>query len=306
GFYSTIDDRDAEAKPLNGALGRRAALAHWVASKENPLTPRVIVNRLWQQRFGYGIVRTSSDFGVTGDRPTHVELLNWLASELTANNWSLKRVHKLMVLSTAYRQGTRGADAGTKADPDNKLLWQFPRRRLDGEALRDAMLAVSGQLNLKAGGPGVFPELPAELQKSVGARWVPTADPAERNRRSVYVFVKRNLRYPLFTLFDAPDRNETCSRRFATTTAPQALAMLNDATVIGFGKQFAARVTKDVGTDPTKFTDRAFRIAIGRPATSEEHEAMLGYLSRHKGTTTEATNDLCHALLNLSEFLYVD
>lgn len=311
GYFSTIDDRDAKAEPVNGALGRRAALAQWVASPDNPLTARVIVNRLWQQRFGHGIVRTASDFGVTGDRPTHPELLNWLACELVApdrtagaSTWSLKHVHKLMVLSAAYRQGTRGE--GAAADPENKLLWQFPRRRLDGEALRDALLAVSGQLNLKAGGPGVFPELPAELQKSVGSRWVPSADPAERARRSVYVFVKRNLRYPLFALFDAPDRNETCARRFATTTAPQSLAMLNDAIVIGFGKQLAARVAKEVGAEPEKFVDRAFWVAINRPATSEERAAMLGYLSRHQGTAGEAAADLCHALLNLNEFLYVD
>ncbi|AWM40420.1 hypothetical protein GobsT_10830 [Gemmata obscuriglobus] len=306
GFIATIDDRDAAPQPTNGSVGRRAALAGWVASRENPLTARVIVNRLWQQRFGYGIVRTSSDFGVTGDRPTHPELLNWLADELVAKNWSLKHVHKLMVLSAAFRQGARGEEAGATADPDNKLLWQYPRRRLDGEALRDAMLAVSGQLNLKAGGPGVFPELPAELQKSSAGRWTPTADVSERNRRSVYVFVKRNLRYPLFTLFDAPDRNETCARRFVTTTAPQSLAMLNDALVIGFGKQLAARVTKEAGADREKFVGRAFLIAVNRPPTSEEQAAMAGYLARHKGSDEEARADLCHALLNLNEFVYVD
>ncbi|MDY3561388.1 DUF1549 and DUF1553 domain-containing protein [Gemmata sp. JC673] len=306
GFIATIDDRDADPQPTNGSVGRRAALAGWVASRENPLTARVIVNRLWQQRFGYGIVRTSSDFGVTGDRPTHPELLNWLADELVAKNWSLKHVHKLMVLSAAFRQGARGEEAGATADPDNKLLWQYPRRRLDGEALRDAMLAVSGQLNLKAGGPGVFPELPAELQKSSAGRWTPTADASERNRRSVYVFVKRNLRYPLFTLFDAPDRNETCARRFVTTTAPQSLAMLNDALVIGFGKQLAARVTKEAGADREKFVGRAFLVAVNRPPTSEEQAAMAGYLARHKGSDEEARADLCHALLNLNEFVYVD
>ena len=306
GFYSAIDDRDADAKPLATSSGRRAALANWVASKDNPLTARVIANRIWQQRFGFGLVRTSSDFGVTGDRPTHPELLNWLASELTAKDWSLKHIHRLMVTSMAYRQGTRGANEGTKIDPDNKLLWQFPRRRLDGEALRDAMLAVSGQLDLKAGGPSVFPELPPELQKTAGAAWKVSADVAERNRRSVYVFVKRNLRYPLFALFDAPDRNETCSRRFITTTAPQALALLNDNIVLSFGKELANRVTKEVGTDREKFVDRAFRLTIGRPATSEENTAMRGYMARHKGTAPEAAIDLCHALLNLNEFLYVD
>ncbi len=133
-----------------------------------------------------------------------------------------------------------------------------------------------------------------------------TADAAERDRRSVYVFVKRNLRYPLFALFDAPDRNETCSRRFATTTAPQALTLLNDAIVLGFAKDFAARVTKEAGTDPAKVIDRAFLLALGRAPTTEERAAMLGFLKEHKGTSAEAVTDLCHALLNLNEFLYVD
>ena len=325
GFIAAITDKDADAKPAAGSSGRRAELANWVVSKDNPLTARVLVNRLWQQHFGYGLVRTGSDFGAAGDRPTHPELLNWLASELMSpsggrkppvgdsaqgayaprSDWSLKHIHKLIVRSAAYRQGTRSTDDAVKADPDNKLLWQYPRRRLDGEALRDAMLAVSGQLNPKAGGPGVFPDLPPELQKTFPT-WKPSADPAERNRRSVYVFVKRNLRYPLFSLFDAPDRNETCARRFATTTAPQALTLLNDSVVIGFAKGFADRVTKEVGTDREKVTDRAFALAIGRPPTTEERSAMLGYLKRHKGTDAEAVIDLCHALLNLNEFLYVD
>jgi len=305
GFISVITPKDADTRPRNGSSGRRAALAEWVASKDNPLTARVIVNRLWQQHFGYGIVRTSSDFGVAGDKPTHSELLNWLAHDLVAHGSSLKHTHRLIVTSSAYRQSAHGSEAGAKADPDNKLLWQYPRRRLDGEALRDAMLAASGLLNPKAGGPSIFPELPAELQKN-NPSWKPSADSAERNRRSVYVFVKRNLRLPLFTLFDAPDRNETCARRFATTTAPQALTLLNDSVVLGYAKAFAGRVTKEVGTGHEKVIERAFALACGRPPTSEERAAMLGFLTRHTGTDSEAVVDLCHALLNLNEFLYVD
>ena len=316
GFIGVITAKDAEVKPLNGSIGRRTALANWIADAKNPLTARVLVNRLWQQHFGYGIVRTSSDFGVAGDRPTHPELLDWLAAEFVTPTtsasggrkppeWGMKHLHRLMVTSAAYKQGARGSDEGAKADIENRLLWQYPRRRLDGEALRDAMLAVSGQLNPKAGGPGVFPELPVELQKTYPS-WKPSADVAERNRRSVYVFVKRNLRYPLFTLFDAPDRNETCARRFVTTTAPQALTLLNDSVVLGFANSFATRVTKEVGTDREKVIERAFAIACGRPPTSEERAAMLGYLTRHTGTETQAITDLCHALLNLNEFLYVD
>ena len=314
GFIASITPKDAAVKPVGASSGRRTALANWIASKDNPLTARVIVNRLWQHHFGHGIVRTGSDIGVAGDRPTHPELLNWLASELVSPSggreppvsaWSLKHIHRLIVTSAAYRQGAKGGEAGAKLDPDNKLLWQYPRRRLDGESLRDAVLAVSGRLNPKAGGPSVFPELPAELQKSAPS-WKPSADPAERDRRSVYVFVKRNLRYPLFALFDAPDRNETCARRFTTTTAPQALTLLNDSVVLGYAKAFAERVQKDAGTDREKVIARAFALAVGRPPTSEEAAAMLGFLKRHTGTPAEAVADLCHALLNLNEFLYVD
>lgn len=323
GFIATIDNRDATTKPTNmGTPGRRAALAEWIASKDNPLTARVIVNRLWQHHFGKGLVASSSDFGITGERPTHPELLDWLAAELKESspslsrgeresrdegrNWSLKHIHRLIVTSAAYRQSAKGDPTGSKTDPENTLLWQYPRRRLEGEALRDAMLAVSGRLNLKAGGPSVFPEIPPELLKSAGAQWKVTTDPAERDRRSVYVFVKRNLRYPLFSLFDAPDRNETCSRRFATTTAPQALTLLNDGIVLGFAKDFAARVTKESGNDPEKVVDRAFVVAFGHVPTSEERQAMIDFMKNHKGTFAEAATDLCHVLLNLNEFLYVD
>jgi hypothetical protein len=316
GFLSVIADGVPEIKPTGKTPGRRAVLANWVASKDNPLTGRVIVNRLWQHHFGTGIVATPGDLGVTGDRPTHPELLNWLACELVApanpererrgvEPWSLKHLHRLMVTSAAYRQSARDDFDGARVDPENRLLWHFPGRRLDGESLRDAMLAVSGRLNLKAGGPSVFPEIPAGVT-GAGEAWKVTPDAKERDRRSVYVFVKRNLRYPLFTLFDAPDRNETCSRRFVTTTAPQALTLLNDPIILGFAKSFAARVTKEAGTDPVKVIDRAFLLALSRPPTSEERETLLAFLKSHPGKPADAVTDLCHALLNLNEFLYVD
>jgi hypothetical protein len=304
GFLSAFDTRDAEVKPIGNSPGRRAAFAAWVTQPDHPLTARVMANRIWQQHFGKGIVATSSDFGVTGDRPTHPDLLNWLAAEFVKNKWSVKHLHRLIVTSAAYRQGSRGDAAGANADPDNALLWQFPRRRLDGESLRDAMLATAGLLNPKAGGPSVFPEVPVELK--AGASWKVSENPADRHRRSIYVFVKRNLRYPLFALFDAPDRNETCSRRFVTTTAPQALTLLNDAIVLGFAKTFADRVLKDSGTDAGKAIDRAFTLALGRLPDSEERAAALAFVKGHKGALPDAVGDLCHALLNLNEFLYVD
>ncbi|MFO0801553.1 MAG: DUF1549 and DUF1553 domain-containing protein [Gemmataceae bacterium] len=284
GFLSAIDDRDAVVKPATRTSGRRTALAEWIADAKNPLTSRTMVNRIWQQHFGNGIVGTSSDLGVTGDRPTHPELLDWLAAEFS-RTWSVKHIHRLIVTSAAYRQST------------------FPRRRLDGEALRDAMLASASLMNNRMGGPSVFPELPAEIK---AANWKPSADAAERNRRSIYVCVKRNLRYPLFSLFDSPDRVETCSRRFVTTTAPQALTLLNDAIVLNIAKSFGTRVLKDAGNDPEKVIDRVFELALSRLPTTEERTAMRSFLNDHKGTFADAVTDLCHSVLNLNEFLYVD
>jgi hypothetical protein len=304
GFLSAFDDRDATVKPTPaGTSGRRAALANWIADPANPLTARVMANRVWQSHFGRGIVGTPSDFGVTGDRPTHPELLDWLATRFVRDGWSVKKLHRLVVTSTAYRQSARGNESGAKADPGNALLWQFPRRRLDGEALRDAILATAGVLNLQAGGPSVFPELPAEIK---AGSWKVSADPAQRNRRSVYVNVKRNLRYPFFSLFDSPERTETCARRFVTTTAPQALTLLNDAIVLGYAKTFAGRVLKDARSDPDRAIGRAFELALGRGPSTEERESMRVFLKKHPGPFPDAVADLCHALLNVNEFLYVD
>lgn len=284
GFLSAIDDRDATVKPTSRTSGRRTALAEWIADAKNPLTARTMVNRIWQQHFGTGIVGTSSDLGVTGDRPTHPELLDWLAAEFS-RTWSVKHIHRLILTSSQYKQAT------------------FPRRRLDGEALRDAMLASAGLLNNRMGGPSVFPELPAEIK---AANWKPSTDAGERNRRSIYVCVKRNMRYPLFSLFDSPDRVETCSRRFVTTTAPQALTLLNDAIVLDIAKSFGSRVLKEAGNDADAAIGRAFELALSRPPTTEERAAMRAFLKEHKGPFPDAVTDLCHSVLNLNEFLYVD
>jgi len=298
GFIASITEKDPTIKATATTSGRRSALAVWIADAKNPLTARVIVNRAWQHHFGIGIVPSSSDFGVGGDRPTHPELLDWLAGEFVGSHgWSLKKLHRLIVTSAVYRQGARGT--ANEADPDNALLWQYPRRRLDGEALRDAVLATAGVLNTKAGGPSVYPELPVEMKGG----WKVSADPAERNRRSVYVAVKRNLRYPFFNLFDSPERVEACNRRFVTTTAPQALTLLNDTMILGHAKTFAQRVTRDAGTDPEKVVTRAVELALSRPPSSEEKAALVAFL-RNGGA--DAVTDLCHALLNLNEFLYVD
>jgi hypothetical protein len=321
GFLSALDDRPATlAAPKPGArtTGRRAELARWLTSPDNPLTARVMVNRLWQGHFGRGIVATPGDFGAQGEPPTHPELLDWLATEFVAHGWSVKAMHRLMVTSAAYRQVSTSKIQA--ADLDNRLLWRQNRRRLEGEALRDAMLSVSGLLNAKAGGRSVYPELPPELAKTAG--WQTSADPSERNRRSVYVYVKRNQRYPFFNAFDAPDSNETCARRYATTTAPQALMLLNSKVTLDMARAFAGRVLAEAGSDPAKVIDRAHRLALGRAPGADEQQTMRYFLDREtallKGRKlpaaptaadpafAAAVTDLCHALLNVNEFLYVD
>jgi hypothetical protein len=303
GFLSVIDDREAPAAgdPKRGTTGRRAALAEWLTRPDHPLTGRVIVNRLWQHHFGRGIVGTPNDFGVQGDPPTHPELLDYLARELVDRGWSLKAMHRLMVTSAAYRRSTRASAETLKADPDNKLLSRAERRRLEGEVLRDSMLAVSGRLNLKAGGPSVRPELPAELGKVAG--WTVTEDKAERDRRSVYVFAKRNLRYPLFSVFDAPDGNETCPARGRTVTAPQALTLLNGGLSLDLAKSFAARVSAETES-PAAAVERAWRLALGRVPTADESSRAAAFLGSRP--PAEGLVDLCHVLFNLNEFAYAD
>jgi hypothetical protein len=238
-------------------------------------------------------------------------LLDWLANEFVRSGWSLKWLHRTIVTSATYQQSSLISDSKESAqsiDSENRLLWRMNRRRLEGESLRDAMLSVSGQLNPKAGGPSIYPDLPDEIKKSA-KNWPTSAKAEDRNRRSVYVAVRRNLRYPLLALFDAPDANETCARRFATTTAPQALMLLNDDLIVGIARQFADHVSSIAGKEPAAVVRTAFKMAVGREPNSEERTAMLQFLERRlqtSGETTDAVTDFCHAILNLNEFLFVD
>ncbi len=219
--------------------GRRSSLARWLTRPDHPLTSRVIVNRLWQFHFGRGLVSTPSDFGVMGDTPSHPKLLDWLATELIRENWSLKRLHTLMLTSATYRQASRNPTPGSnhaqrqtvqtnweqarRVDPENVLLWRMNRLRLEGEAIRDAMLAASDGLSQRRGGIGVMPPLPLELKATLlKNQWQVSQDTEDHRRRSVYLFVRRNLRYPLFEAFDRPDTNASCPRRSRSTTAPGA------------------------------------------------------------------------------------
>ncbi|HEV3003272.1 MAG TPA: DUF1549 and DUF1553 domain-containing protein, partial [Pirellulales bacterium] len=226
--------------------GRRAALARWLTRADHPLTSRVIVNRLWQQHFGVGIVATPNDFGAQGELPTHPELLDWLAVELAENGWSLKHVHRLMVTSATYRQSSHvdpsqpSTAAAIERDPQNRLLWHARRRRLEGEAIRDSMLAISGELNPRMYGPSIRPELPEGLSKSYA--WAADERHDDRQRRSVYVLAKRNLHYPLFEAFDQPDMHHSCPRRADTTTAPQSLVLLNGELALDRARHWAERL----------------------------------------------------------------
>jgi hypothetical protein len=306
--------------------GRRTALANWLVSPDNPLAARVMVNRVWQYHFGQGIVRTSSDFGVQGDRPSHPELLDWLADEFVREGWSMKKLHRMILTSSTYRQSSIGDDAARRADPDGRLLSHFPRHRLEGEVIRDSALAVAGLLNLKAGGPSVFPELPPGTPTHGG--WNVTRDASERSRRSIYIFVRRNLRYPMFEAFDMPDTHESCPRRYNTTTASQALTLLNDKLSLQWAQALAGRVLAAAGNGREAQIDAAYRLAFGRHVSGDESRLIGRFLDSQIAAENETSSaggplalpapalegmkaaegaafvDLCHVLMNSDEFVY--
>jgi hypothetical protein len=331
GFPTRLDSAAANPpSPAPGAAttGRRTVLAKWLASPQNPLTALVMVNRLWQHHFGRGIAANTSDLGVQGESPTHPELLDWLTTEFVARGWSLKAMHRLMVTSSTYRQSSIRNLQGDKADPDNRLLWRMTPRRLEGEFLRDAMLLVSGKINLKMGGPSVFPELPKEIEAPRG--WKVTPDRAEQQRRSVYIFVKRNLRYPLFDAFDSPDSNETCARRHVSTNAPQALSLMNGEFTLEMARELASRVLHGTDAGDDNVAERLYRLALGRAPDNREKQLAAEFLQQQidllrrrledkrpialpssvpPGTDLAragAVVELCHVVLCLNEFLYVD
>ena len=281
--------------------GHRLTLAKWIASKENPLTARVMANRIWQYHFGTGIVATPSDFGVNGERPTHPELLDWLAHEFMESGWSVKAMHRKMMLSATYRQS--GENAGWEKDSENKLLSRFPRRRLEGEEVRDSILYLSGRLNAERGGPSVFPALPADLAdfarygRGGAAMWEPNEKDDDGRRRSIYTFQRRSMPLPMMAAFDAPVFSESCERRSATTTPLQALAMMNGNLMHDEAGYLAKRVAAESG-DRAVQVKRAFGIVLGRAPS----EAELGRYVSFSGNL-EA---ICRVLLNANEFLYVD
>ncbi len=304
GFLSILDPADATLP----ATGRRAAVANWLADPKNPLTARVMVNRIWQGHFGTGIVASSSDFGVMGDRPTNPPAIDYLAASFVESGWSIKKLHRTIMLSNVYQQSSLSQESAAAIDPDNKLLWRYPRHRAEGEVIRDAMLLTSGRLNLTMGGPGVRPELPEGVNTAGYAGWVVDKDEAQARRRSVYVFVKRVLTYPMFEAFDAPTSEDSCPRRFSTVQPSQALTLMNDKFVFDWSHEFAARVLNDGGLTPDQQIDRAYRIAFSRDPKPEERQAVSQFLDKQSTLTskTAAFEDFCHTLLISNEFLYLN
>jgi hypothetical protein len=281
--------------------GHRLTLAKWLASKDNPLTARVMANRIWQYHFGTGIVATPSDFGVNGERPTHPELLDWLAHEFMDSGWSIKAMHRKIMLSATYRQS--GENPAWEKDSENKLLSRFPRRRLEGEELRDSILYLSGRLNTERGGPSVFPPLPADLAdfarygRGGAAMWEPNERDEDGRRRSIYTFQRRSMPLPMMAAFDAPVFSESCDRRSATTTPLQALAMMNGNLLHDEAAQLAKRVAAESG-DRAVQVKRAFSIVLGRAPSAAELERYTGFAGDLAA--------ICRVLLNANEFLYVE
>jgi hypothetical protein len=286
---------------------RRKAFAEWIASAEHPLTPRVIVNRLWHYHFGTGLVDTPSDLGVNGSTPSHPDLLNWLACELidptintddpSIDRWRLKRLHRLIVTSRTYRQASTSTAEGQKLDAGSRLLWRYPPQRLEAEALRDAILAVSGSLNLTMGGPGF--DLFVPNTNYVKVYETKTSFTNDDFRRMVYQSKPRSELDTFFGVFDCPDAAQTQPARTVSTTPLQALNMLNGDFLLDQADRFAERLKREEGTDPGTQVDRAFALAFGRPVTPAERSAALSLIDEH------GLHLLCRSLYNASEFITV-
>lgn len=339
-FPRVVNVWEAEVRPPGEearTTRRRAQLARWLTRPDHRLTSRVIVNRLWQQHFGRGLSATPSDFGSMGDEPVHKDLLDWLAVELVEHDWSLKHIHRLIVTSATYRQAGRrqtGDEARRQAavqdDPPNRLWSRYPRRRVRGETLRDMMLAVSGSLNRERGGESVRPPLPKEVVQKLlrPDHWKPSPDEADHRRRSVYIFARRNLRFPFFEAFDRPIATASCPRRRSSTIAPQSLMLLNSRFSLECARRLAGRVLAETGTDRRAQVARVFRRVLGRPPSEQDlADAEAFFADRQADAAADvpakdtlplpmpagadprraaALVDFCLAVLNTNEFVYIE
>ncbi|MBK9168612.1 MAG: PSD1 domain-containing protein [Bryobacterales bacterium] len=305
GFPAVVGGGDVPDAPEGAkSTGRRTALANWIASPENPLTARVMVNRIWQFHFGRGLVPTASDFGVRSGRPSHPELLDWLATEFVRQGWSVKAMHRLIMNTAAYRRSAAPVAKSREADPDNVFLSHMSRRRLTAEEIRDSVLYAAGELNLKIGGPPAVPPLDEEelygIIGNVGDAWPVSPDPAQHNRRGIYLLARRTFVQPMFAVFDQPDGVGSCPRRNESTTAPQSLTLLNSRFTVDQARKLAA-----AAPDPAAM----WRRVLGREPTRQEDEwvrAFLAAQAANQSSEEDARAELARALLNLNEFLYVD
>ena len=317
---------------------RRLALARWIAGRDNPLTARVIVNRVWQFHFGEGIVRTPSDFGLMGERPTHPQLLDWLASRFVEHGWSLKKLHRLVMTSSTYRMSKEWNPAYGTEDPENRLFWRVPYRRLEVEAIRDSMLAVSGRLNPRMYGPSMYPYVPpAALEGSSDPDkiWRPF-DEADASRRTIYAFVKRSMIVPLLEVLDLCDTTKSSAERINTAVPTQALTLFNGEFVNRQARHLAERLIREAGADPGDRIERAYRLAFARPPTEDEQKSLLAFLREEAERSATESNaptgpdpatgpsagpdpihtrqqaerqalvQLCRVIFNMNEFVYTD
>jgi mono/diheme cytochrome c family protein len=290
----------------------RTELANWVSSPRNPLTARVFVNRVWQWHFGQGLVRTPNDFGVRGERPTHPELLDWLAVEFVEHGWSLKHLHRVIMLSSAYQMASAVDGATLTRDPDNVSLTRFQPRRVEAEVIWDSVRAAAGTLNVSLYGLPVAPPLDDQEQIGNFRKW-PTSTPEESNRRAVYLLARRSFRMPMLAAFDLPENTSSCGQRDVTTVPNQALTLLNNRTMKEQAAAFAARLLRETDGSPGAVLALAWRYAYGRDVTAEERARAVEFLrSRGRGRPgdgdalpSHAVAELCLALFNTNEFLYL-
>ncbi len=302
-------------KPGAKSSGRRTVLADWIASKSNPMTARVMINRAWQHHFGKGLVPSANDFGKFGEAPSHPELLDWLAAEFQDGGWTLKRMHKLMMTSEAYRRGIGSNEANKKLDPANTYFWRQNPRRLNSEEIRDSILFASGALNLaKIGGPSMYPKLSAEVLAGISypdkkSHW-PDSPPEEENRRTIYAFVKRSIQVPILVNHDQADSDNSCPVRYTTTVPTQALGMLNGEFTNEQARLLAKRMVADGGADWKSQVARGIRLTTGRVPKADEIAKDVEFIekmkAKHKLTDPRALQQYALLLLNANEFAYVD
>lgn len=302
-------------EPVEGARspGRRRVLAEWIAADDNWMTSRVIVNRIWAQYFGRGIVRSPNNFGLMGDPPTHPALLDYLASQLVANAWSLKSIHRSILLSSTYQMSTQVNQQAAQADPANNLFWRQNLRRLSAEQIRDSVLAITGQLNHQQLGPSMYPSLSAEVmasQSRPGAGWGESTE-SDRARRSIYIHIKRSLPVPLLVAFDFPDTDISCEARFLTTQPGQALTMLNSEWMQQQAGHLLQRVSREVGDDLEQQAARCLELVLSSPQSDlidvQQLVDLVGKLQRDDGLDElTARRAMCLVCMNLNQFFYLE